>query len=499
VTENPKIRVALVGVGRIADLHAGAYAHEPRAELYAVCDIDEAVAQRRAEEWGARRAYTDLQQALDDDQVDAVEILTPTRLHVGMVRDAAAAGKHTSVQKPMALNIPDARAMISACEQAGVTFKICENYVFYPPLVKARQLIDEGAIGQVLNVGMRMVGGGSGGWDVAPEAWQWRLEEAQLAGGPTTFDHGHHMYSSGWYLGGEIDKMHAWINHIDAVVDSPATVQWNYAGGLAQGSVQFVLAPDLTMPAPYYSNDEWYEVVGSKGILWVNQCTARVRTDLPPLCLYTDGQMQPVDDVPADWAEGFNGALRNFIDAITGEAPPLLSGEEGLKILAYDLAAQRSHLQERSVYVEEMYAARPGAVYARRRKADIRARKPQKDSLWSRIFGSDDKLAPRCRELTEGLTERFDGGAVPDWSATIALDATGEGGGQWTFSFDHGAMELHEELLEDADLTVQVPAGTWAAIIEGKRSVESAFLRGKLKVVDGKPEVALPLRKAFGL
>jgi len=498
MAKSSNVRIGLVGVGRIADLHAGAYAKDERAVLAAVCDANEQTARTRAGEWGVDKVYADYAGLLADPDVDAVEILTPSRLHAEMTYQAAAAGKHVSVQKPMALSVADGLEMVRACEAAGLVFKVCENYVFYPPLVKARELIEAGAIGTPLNIGMRMIGAAQGGWPIAPEAWQWRLEEAQLAGGPQTFDHGHHMFSSGWYLLGRIDKIHAWINHIDAVVDSPATLHWNHVGGLAQGSVQFVMCPQMAIPNPYYSNDEWFEVVGTSGILWVNQCTASLRSDQPPVVLYADGEFTPFEDMETDWAAGFDGALRNFVDAIIGEAAPMLSGEEGVEILAYDLAGQRSHQLERPVYIEEMYSNRPNAVYARRRKEDVKAKQPPRQPWWSKLFGSDDRYASQCRELTQQLVERFDGEAVADWTAVLSVDATGEGGGQWTFRFDAGSMEIADGLDPAAELTVILPAGTWAAILLGRKKVESAFLQGKLRI-DGKPEAALPLRKAFGL
>ena len=498
VTPMQPIRIALVGVGRIADLHAQAYTHDPRATLWALCDRDEELLARRADEWGVERTFTDYADLLADPDVQAVEILTPTSLHCEQVLAAAAAGKHISVQKPMALSMEDGRRMVDACERAGVVYKVCENYVFYPPLQRARVQIDGGAIGRVLSVGMRMVGAGSGGWPVAADSWRWRLEEAKVAGGPTVFDHGHHMYSCGWYLGGRIDKLHAWIHHVDAVVDSPATVQWAYEDGLAQGSVQFVMCPELEVESPYYSNDEWFEIAGTRGLIWVNSCTAEFRPGLPAVTLQTSDGVQHIDDLDSDWAAGFTGALRNFVDAIYRIEPPLLSGEEGLEILAVDLAIQRSQRLQRPVYVDELRRPDGSAVHRRRHRQDVRAQRPDRPPFWARLFGSDDRHAPRCRELTEGLVERFDGGEVADWQATICVDAQGEHGGQWTFAFADGQMEMREGLDPAAELTVAMPAGTWAAILAGDKKIESAFLQGKLQI-DGKPETALPLRKAFGL
>ena len=498
VTPLQPIRIALVGVGRIADLHARAYRRDPRANLWALCDRDEELLARRAAEWDVSRTYTDYAELLADPDVQAVEILTPTGLHCEQVLAAAAARKHVSVQKPMALSMADARRMVDACERAGVVFKVCENYVFYPPLLKAKELIDSGAIGRVLNVGMRMIGAGAGGWPVAAASWRWRLEEAQVAGGPTVFDHGHHMYSCAWFLGGRIDKLHAWIHHVDAVVDSPATIQWTYEDGLGQGSVQFVMCPDLEIASPYYSNDEWFEIVGSKGLIWVNRCTAAFRGELPAVTLQTSAGVEHFDDMDADWAAGFAGALRNFVDAIYRMEPPLLSGADGLEILAVDLAIQRSQQTQRPVYVAELRRPDGAGIYRRRHREDVRAQRPHRPPFWARLFGSDDRHAPRCRELTEALVERFDGSEVADWAATICVDAQGEHGGQWTFEFAAGQMELREGLDVAAELTVTLPAGTWAAILAGDKKIEAAFLQGKLQV-DGKPETALPLRRAFGL
>ena len=72
-----RVRVGLVGVGRIADLQCLGYLEHPRAEIAAVCDLDEGRARERASSWGASRVYTDFDRLLADPEVDAVELLTP--------------------------------------------------------------------------------------------------------------------------------------------------------------------------------------------------------------------------------------------------------------------------------------------------------------------------------------------------------------------------------------------------------------------------------------
>ena len=104
---NP-IRVAIVGCGRISDLHVLGYKGREDARIVAVCDTNLSHAKSKAKEWGVEKVYSDYQQVLNDKDVDVVELLTPHHLHCPMTIQAAQAGKHISVQKPMALSALEA-------------------------------------------------------------------------------------------------------------------------------------------------------------------------------------------------------------------------------------------------------------------------------------------------------------------------------------------------------------------------------------------------------
>ena len=75
------VRVGFLGCGRIADLQCLGYLGHPQARIHAVCDVDGALAKRRAEEWSAERVYTDYEQLVSDPDLDLIEILTPHHLH----------------------------------------------------------------------------------------------------------------------------------------------------------------------------------------------------------------------------------------------------------------------------------------------------------------------------------------------------------------------------------------------------------------------------------
>ena len=103
-----RVRLGVVGAGNIAAMNVRGYLEDPRCDVVAVCDTDEEVGKRAAKEWGAERFYAEVADLLADDAIDAVEILTPTHLHHDHVIAALEAGKHVSVQKPVANSVDDA-------------------------------------------------------------------------------------------------------------------------------------------------------------------------------------------------------------------------------------------------------------------------------------------------------------------------------------------------------------------------------------------------------
>src|SRR6202795_4762438 len=138
-----RVRLGVVGVGNIASLNVAGYLEHERCDLIALCDTRADVLERRASEWNVPRVYTDLDAMLADDEIDAVEILSPTHLHKDHVIAAARAGKHVSCQKPMANTVADCREMLAATTDAGVVFRISECFYHYPPLVETKRLIEE--------------------------------------------------------------------------------------------------------------------------------------------------------------------------------------------------------------------------------------------------------------------------------------------------------------------------------------------------------------------
>lgn len=372
-----KIQVGFIGCGRISDLHALGYRNNPDAEIVAVSDLDANVAAKKAKAWGAGRTYDDYRKMLDDPDIDAVEILTPQKLHEKMVVDASSAGKHVLIQKPMTIDLASADRMIKAAKEGRKIYKVIENYIFYPPIVFAKKLLDAGEIGTPITMRIKFISGSSGGWEIPEESWAWRMVENTEGRGMQTFDHGHHMWSIAWFFMGDIERVCAWIDSYNNIVDCPSTIMWKYKGGIQYGTCDYTHAYDMHIPSDYYANDEWIEISGSQGIIMINRCTGKINTG-PAVSVFTGYEWKQYDQIDSDWAAGFVGSTKNFIAAIKGEEAPLLSGEQARNILAFALAIQKSSQERREIYIDELDSPE-GAEYSRKKIAeDIKQRHHRK-------------------------------------------------------------------------------------------------------------------------
>jgi predicted dehydrogenase len=357
---NP-IRVAIVGCGRISDLHQMGYRGREDAKIVAVCDSNKARAKKKAKEWGVDKIYTDFSQVLEDKDVDAVELLTPHHLHCPMTVQACQAGKHVSVQKPMALSAAEADQMIAAANKAGVTLRICETFVYYAPAMRAKQMIETGEIGDVRTIRMHVnTGTGDTSWDVPLSAWLWRFNEKQCGGGPLVFDHGYHLFSLGYYLGGPVEKVFAWIDQTPVKeaggivkIDSPATIMFQYKSSRRYGLLDIEYTPKMRIYSDYYADDDRIEVIGEKGILFINRYTTKT-VDLPELMLFKDGKTTSIPVEGVEWQDSFTAATHDFIDKLKTGGQPRLDGPTGKAVLQFTLAALQSAATGKEVRTEDV-------------------------------------------------------------------------------------------------------------------------------------------------
>ena len=146
-----KVRLAVIGCGSIAEIaHFPSIKKCPDIELAAVCDYNEEIAKKAAENHGAPVYYTDYRKLLDEVKLDAVIIATPNNLHRNQVICAANHKVHILVEKPMAVTNKEAWDMVEAAKRNGVKLMVGCDRRYWTHNQWAKQLIEDGVIGNVL-------------------------------------------------------------------------------------------------------------------------------------------------------------------------------------------------------------------------------------------------------------------------------------------------------------------------------------------------------------
>ena len=313
------------------------YLEHDRCDVVAVCDTDKDIAGAAAASWGASKVFTNIDDLLDDPGIDAVEILTPTHLHYDHVLAAVRSGKHVSCQKPLANTVDQAREMGAAAEAAGVTLRVSECFYHYPPLEKAKKLIADGAIGHPTNVRIRTVVGQTDSAFQAglrADGYVWRLND--MSPGGHLFDDMVHKYAVAlWLFDQDIVSVQAVVRRRDLFFE-PCAAIFEYEDESLLGSMEVSYAPKMWMRSAYYGADEFVEVQGDEGFLWVTRCTGEM-LDLPAVMVYRGDEgehsMTGYSEMDADWGTGFKRSSAHFIDSLLAGTPADMSAEAAAKVL----------------------------------------------------------------------------------------------------------------------------------------------------------------------
>lgn len=351
-----RVRLAIVGCGNISQLNAPGYLQHPRCDVVALCDTAPERAKRRAREWGITpRLYSDLSQVLDDGGIDAVELLTPTWLHADQIVAALEAGKHVSCQKPLCVTVAEADRIAAAVARTRTTFRVTENFLYYPPILKAKELLDAGAIGEpsLVRIHTTRAQHISGlAIELDPDAAVWRRDPGRNPGG-VLYDDGVHKYATAAFWIGEIGDVSAIVTRgKDFLMETPSVATWRFKGCDCLGIVDYTYAPEMTMQARYARVDEFFEIHGSRGIICVTRCSGEM-LDLPAVVVLR-GRETVTYQVPTDWRLGFDGAAADFVDGLLERRQPAQDVQAAKRMLQVPLAIYESGRTGRAVAPESM-------------------------------------------------------------------------------------------------------------------------------------------------
>jgi len=187
-----RLRVAVLGSGFIARYHARAVAELPGAELVAAANWRPESLARLAAEYGIPRTTTDWRELVGDPEVDAAVVATPNSLHAEQAIAFLDAGQHVMVEKPMAMDVTEADAMVAAAERSSACLMVAHCWRFHPAVLALRDRIAAGELGEIVKTRGYGVHArwGPAGWFVDPE----------LAGGGALADMGVHAIDTARFL-----------------------------------------------------------------------------------------------------------------------------------------------------------------------------------------------------------------------------------------------------------------------------------------------------------
>lgn len=338
-----QIGIAVIGAGRAGTIHARNFASGRIrcAKLVALADPAEAALQRALQELQVPHACLDYRELLSHTAVDAVVVATPSADHCRIVVAAAEAGKHILCEKPMAMQAAECDIMLDAVQHAGVKLQIGFMRRFDAGFVAARERIDSGEIGRVVQVKSLTHG------PTTPKPWMYDIRKSN---GPLSEVNSHDIDTVRWFSGSDFEEVHAIAGNYrspDARRQHPdfydnVVLTARLANGM-QGVV-------LGAQGVQYGYDARCEILGEKGLIAAGSLAAH------PVTAHTAaGSSTPIIH---SWQDLFLDAYcaedEHFVDCIREDREPRVGGPDGKAAVMVVNAGNRSILERRPVRVSEV-------------------------------------------------------------------------------------------------------------------------------------------------
>ncbi len=205
--------IGMVGYGFMGKVHTLSYKSVPfyyspfpaKIKLVGVCTAHKETAEKATEESGYQFITTNYQELLKADDIQIINCCVPNYLHRDILIDSLMAGKHIYCDKPLCLNLKEAKEIIKVSQEEKLKCQMTFQYRFIPAIMRAKQLIDEGFLGKVLSFrGMYL----HSGYIDPNRPLTWRLDKKKSGGG-ALFDLGSHLLDMIRYLLGDYESVHA--------------------------------------------------------------------------------------------------------------------------------------------------------------------------------------------------------------------------------------------------------------------------------------------------
>lgn len=328
-----KLGIGIIGSGGIAQgQHMPAYARlTEKAQIVAVADVNEATARQAAERFEVPHIYTDFQELLARDDVQAVSVCTPNFMHHDLTIAALTAGKHVLCEKPLARSAPEAREMVLTARETGKMLQVALQWRFTSAAQFLHRFIrEEGKLGEVYYARAHALRRrGIPGWGVF-------IDKEKQGGGPL-IDIGVHILDATLFLMGypkpvsAFGTTYAKFGHRKDVVGLMG--QWDVdrfsVEDYAVGLIKFDNGATVLLESSFCANigeDEFNTtLLGDKAGVYANPMGS------PPIQIFTEENKTLYNVEPAHLpnVNAYHAEVEAFVDAIIGGKPSPVPGEHG--------------------------------------------------------------------------------------------------------------------------------------------------------------------------
>jgi len=323
------LRFGLIGCGEIAMDNARAVQAAGNTSLAMAMDVNAAVAQ----DIGRRYQIpftTEVEELLRRDDVDAVLISVPHYLHAPLTIQAARSGKHVIVEKPMATSLADADAMIAACREAGVKLSVMYAQRYLPYVQKAKTLIAQGALGNLLGLSLthyldKPMGYWTGG-RTGRVATDWRLAREKSGGGILVFNVVHYLDLMRYLTGQEVIRVYGDLG----TFDSPSETEDTLSISLRYGNQMIANVTAASCVRGAVLGHQQLRIWGTDGQVIVGE----------PFQFYSLHQVEDYNPgewhTLTEWEWGIERReyVRRFARAVLRGEEPEISGQDGRAVQA---------------------------------------------------------------------------------------------------------------------------------------------------------------------
>lgn len=329
-----KIKIALVGCGRISKNHLAAIQASEQLELDAICDTNASCVESMASSYGAK-GYISLTEMLQHSDADLITLCTPSGLHPAQTIQIANAGRHVITEKPMATRWQDGLAMLNACNEAKVRLFVVKQNRFNKPVQLLKKAIMQQRFGRIYLIGINVFWARPQSYyDQAPWRGTWEFD-----GGALSNQASHYVDLLHW-LGGPVQSVQAMTGTLGRNIETEDTavlnIKWRHG---ALGSMAVTM---LSYPKNIEGS---IIVIGEKGTVKIGGIALN-KIEQWEFADTAEEDKKAVMEANYETASiyGFGHSLyyNNVVNVLQEKGDVPIDGREGLKTLELLIAAQRS-------------------------------------------------------------------------------------------------------------------------------------------------------------